>query len=583
MNIPFRTYWRLLVDYVRPHGRALAVLGLLLLAGIALQLVGPQILRSFVDTATSGGAQDALTRDGLLFLGIALLQQAASVGATYVGEQIGWSATNALRADLLRHTLRLDLSFHGQHGPGALIERIDGDVTLLASFFSQLILRVVGNVLLLIGVLALLFREDWRIGGALTIVALVALAVLYRLRDFATPSWASARQASADLAGYYEERLIATEDIRANGAVEYVMHHLYRLMRVIFERYRVARVRNHIAFVTARLIFAIAVALGLGMGAYFYLQGSVSLGTVLLVNTYAAMLSMPLEQIVRQLQDMQQAAAGILRVDALVKTPSLIADGHGAPLPVGPLSVAFEGVTFHYAERGTVIDDLSFEIPAGRVLGVLGRTGCGKTSLTRLLLRLYDPERGVVKLGGQDLRDAALADLRERVAMVTQDVQIFQASLRDNLTLFDETETDGRLWGALETLGLAAWARALPQGLDTPMASGARGLSAGEAQLLAFARVLLRDPGLVILDEASSRLDRATERRLERASERLFDHGRRTGLIIAHRLATVLAADDILILDAGRIVEHGPRERLLADPGSRFHALLKGGLETSVA
>ncbi len=271
MSIPFRTCWRLLVDYVRPNGRAMAVLGLLLLAGIALQIISPQILRSFGATATSGGAQDALTRDGVLFLGAALLQQAASIGATYIGEQIGWSATNAMRADLLRHTLRLDLSFHGQHGPGDLIERI---------------------------------------GGALTVVVPFALPMLYRLRDFATPSWAAARQASAELASYYEERLIATEDIRTNGAVEYVMYHLYRLMGVIFERNRIARLRNHLAFVTARLIFGFAVALGLSTGAYYYLQGTVSLGTVLLVNTDAAMPSLPLEQIVRQLQDMQQAADG---------------------------------------------------------------------------------------------------------------------------------------------------------------------------------------------------------------------------------------------------------------------------------
>jgi ATP-binding cassette subfamily B protein len=251
----------------------------------------------------------------------------------------------------------------------------------------------------------------------------------------------------------------------------------------------------------------------------------------------------------------------------------------------------------------------------GRVLGLLGRTGSGKTTLTRLLFRLYDPTEGAISLGGVDVRDVALPDLRRRVGMVTQDVQLFGASVRDNIALFDPAVTDDQIRRALAELELLDWVEALPGGLDCGrLAASGGGMSAGEAQLLAFARLVLRDPGLVILDEAASRLDPVTEGRLERAIDRLLGksdppsfqspggessqsrgtpdsskvRGReanvsRTAIIIAHRLRTVQRADDILILEDGRIVEYGPRERLVADTRSRFYSLLQTGLEEALA
>jgi ABC-type multidrug transport system fused ATPase/permease subunit len=215
------------------------------------------------------------------------------------------------------------------------------------------------------------------------------------------------------------------------------------------------------------------------------------------------------------------------------------------------------------------------------VLGLLGRTGSGKTTLARLLFRLYDLSDGSIRLGGVDLRAARLGDLRTRVGIVTQDVQLFQASIRDNLTLFDRTIAEDRIMAMLEQLGLASWVATLQHGLDTELGPGGGGLSAGEAQLLAFARVFLHDPGLVILDEASSRLDPATEQLIERAVDQLLVG--RTGIIIAHRLATVQRADEIMILERGRIIEHGPRDQLANASESRFATLLRAGMEELLA
>ena len=212
-----------------------------------------------------------------------------------------------------------------------------------------------------------------------------------------------------------------------------------------------------------------------------------------------------------------------------------------------------------------------------RSLGVLGRSGSGKTTLGRLLLRLYDPEQGEVCLGGVNVRHITNTDLRTRVSVVTQDIHLFSASVRDNLTMFDKTLPDTRIQAALEAVGLDDWLLSLPKSLDTMLAASGSALSAGETQLLAFARAFLRDPSLVILDEASSRLDPATERKLDQAVSRLL--AGRTGIIIAHRLSTLQRVQQILILEEGRVRENGPREALARDPQSRFSQLLSVGIE----
>jgi ABC-type multidrug transport system fused ATPase/permease subunit len=209
------------------------------------------------------------------------------------------------------------------------------------------------------------------------------------------------------------------------------------------------------------------------------------------------------------------------------------------------------------------------------VLGLLGRTGSGKTTTSRLLFRLHDVTGGAVRLGGVDVRELRLDRLRRRVALVTQDVQLFAGTLRDNVTLFDTMVADAELVGVFGALGLDEWLAELPDGLDTVLGATGRGLSAGEAQLVALARVFLEDPGVVVLDEASSRLDPHTEQLLERAISRLLEG--RTGVVIAHRLRTVERADVVVVLESGRVVECGRRDELAADDGTRFAALLRAG------
>ena len=578
----FRRYWALLARYLKPQARRAAWMAALLLAGLALQLANPQIIRYFLDTAQAGGEMRFLLAAGGLFIAFALLQQALKLAAGYASKDVGWAATNRLRADLALHCLRLDMPFHKRFTPGELIERIDGDVTLLANFFSAFAVRVLGNALLVVGILALLAREDLRVGIGMLAYTGLTLLVLSQIQKMAVPRWAAERQAGSELYGYIEERISGAEEVRAAGAEAHALRRLYGLMRVFNEKSRAAAVVSSLAYNLTNLVYVVGYAGGLALGVFLFQQGSASLGSAYLITYYIAMLADPLQAIRGQVEDFQQAAAALQRIDALFTLQPQVADPSGDPypLPAGALAVAFDKVSFHYEEDDLVLHEVSFAIRPGRVLGILGRTGSGKSTLTRLLFRLYDPAQGAVCLEDTDLRQVTLADLRRRVGMVTQDVQLFQASVRENLVFFNPEIPQERLEEVLRALHLWEWVCALPQGLDTPLAGG-QTLSAGEAQLLAFARVFLKDPGLLILDEASSRLDPSTETLMERAVDRLF--AGRTGVVIAHRLKTVERADDILILEEGRVVEYGPRAELAADPASRFSRLLKTGLEEVMA
>jgi ATP-binding cassette subfamily B protein len=599
-----RQYRELLSRYLKPQMKWVILMATVLLVGIAIKLINPQILRYFLDTAQASGASRSLTLAAGLFLLFAILQQGMSLATHYTAALVGWSSTNRLRADLTLHLLRLDMPFHKSRTPGELIDRADGDVTQLSNFLSMFTVDVVGNGLLVLGILVLLFRENAWLGFGMLVYTLLTLLVLRFIQRLAVPRWAAERQSSAMLYGYIEERISGAEEIRAAGAESYVMRKLYEYMRDVTRKTRLAVVFSSLTYNLTNLVYVLGYAAGLAVGVLLYMRGEASLGTAYLITYYVGMLSDPLQSIRGQAEDLQQAAANIQRINELFHLKPQVGNplqenvAHRKTLPDGPLSVSFQAVAFQYQDRQNgsrdasedgagedphslkALVDVSFEIRPGRVLGVLGRTGSGKSTLTRLLFRLYDPDQGSVRLGGMNLRDVTLDDLRQRVAMVTQDVQLFQATVRDNLTFFNRSIPDEKLEHVLKELRLWEWAQSLPNGLGTPLAGG-QSLSAGEAQLLAFARVFLKTPGLVILDEASSRLDPATETLMERAVDRLF--AERTGVVIAHRLKTVQRADDILILENGCVAEYGPRALLMSDPGSRFYHLLQTGLEEALA
>lgn len=569
----------LLRRYLAPQRGMAALMALLLLAATGLQLLVPQILRRFIDGALTAAPGARLTSLALSFLAVAVVTQLLNAFATYVAASVGWRATNHLREDLTRHTLDLDMGFHNARTAGEMIERIDGDITSLSNFLSQFSVRVFGGLLLLVGILAALWVEEPLMGGALTAFVVLELVALTLTRRVGVPASNLEREANARQFGFIEERLQGLDDLRANGGGEYSLHRFRGVMRGVYRDTRRAWMLRSVVWLSSYGLFVIGLAVTVGSSIYLVRRGDMTVGAAYMVFQYLFMLQNPIEQITQQLQELQKAAAGVQRVGELFRTRSALPPGGDAELPAGPLSVAFEDVDFHYLDASAdqlTLRGVTFRLAPGRRLGLLGRTGSGKTTLTRLVFRLYDPSGGRVRVGGVDTRDVDLQRLRARIGLVTQDVQLFRGTLRDNVTFFDPSVPDEVIVSVLEELGLGAWLRGQEKGLDTELDSGGRNLSAGEAQLIAFARVFLKDPGLVILDEPSSRLDPVTERRLEVALERLL-HGR-TAIVIAHRLETVERVDEIMVMERGRVVEAGPRVALAADPSSRYSRLRRAAL-----
>lgn len=569
----------MLQRYLLPLWPAVLLLTVLLFSSTALSLFLPQLVAQFVDQIAQAQAADLgkLFQIAIFYLLCGIGVQLLIAAATYVGAHVGWISTNRLRADLMQHVLALDMAEHKERTAGEMIERIDGDVTALSNFFSQFSVQVFGAFLLLIGSVIMFFVTDWRVGLAVSIFALLTLVVLNILRHLGIEHTRLEREASAQTYGYIEERINGLDDLRSLGAARQHLAGFLRVQANFVERSIASWLRRSWVWHASMLMFAIGYVAVLAASIGLYAAGSITLGTGFLLFQYMSMVENPIDQLSEQLQDLQKAAAGVQRVGELFQLQSQLPSGN-RDLPAGALSLRFKEVDFAYTPHTPkVLKKVSFELPAGETLGLLGRTGSGKTTLTRLVSRLHKASAGSLLLGGVPIEQLSLASLRQHVAVVTQDVQLFQASVRQNLTLFDHHIPDSQILLALQEVGLAEWLQTLPKGLDTELPAGS--LSAGQSQLLAFARVLLREPSLIVLDEPSSRLDPATEGMLTNAMNKLL-YGR-TAIVIAHRLETVARADRILVLGSGEILEYGPRQQLAQQADSHYVRLLKASQQNT--
>lgn len=579
MSTPVRS--RRLGAYLRPPASLLGPLSVALAAMTVLPLVGPMLVSRFVDGAVAGRSTAALLALAGAYLATAVGAQGARLLASWLASRAAWDGTNRLREAVADHTLRLDLDFHARHTPGEMIERVDGDVAALGDFLVAFLLEIVASGLLLLGTLVIVGFEDLRLGAALlAYVALMAAVVGFSHRR-SVPSLVGHREAMARHMGRIEEQLAAVEDLRAAGAGDYALRRYDASAGDVYTTLRRANRAEALLIVGVSVTSAFGTAVVLGLAIVLQRHGALTVGATVALFQYTQLVRQPLERMTDQLQHLQGALAGAGRLrQLLTETPSLTVREGGTSLPAGALALELDRVDFAYADDGEeVLAGIDLRVAPGRALGLVGRSGSGKTTIARLLARLYDPTAGAVRLGGVDLRSVDPAELRRRVAVVTQDVVLFDGSLRDNLTLFGTTPTDdAMLNGLLGQLGLGTWLAGLSGGLDTRIGPGGTGLSAGEAQLLAFARAFLAEPGLVILDEASSRLDPATEILLEAAVDRLL--AGRTAVVIAHRLSSLDRVDDIAVVDEGRIVEAGARIDLLRRPDSRFATLLARAVAT---
>ena len=555
---------------------------MLLAIGSALALGGPLVVRRIVDQASAGTTSADIMRLAIVYLVIAVTAQAITVAVSWFATITAWRTTNQIRLRLARHVLGLDHEFHRQHTPGELIQRVDGDVTSVSDFLGRVVPRAVGATLMIVGMIIVLTAVDWRLAAGTAVYTLISIAAVVRGRHRAVGESSDEMGSYARLYGGIEERLTAAEDLRANGAGQ---HAMWRFVEESADA-MASSVRRESAFL--RMWWAVqgAVAGGsvvaLVSSAVLVQRGVITVGTAFLMFQYVLLLSRPLEDVVDQLETVQKANGAMVRVIDLLAVQPTIVDRpsiEGAPTPRdGALSIEFQGVSFDYGDNETVLRNIDLSIAAGRSVGVVGRTGSGKTTLSRLLLRLVEATEGTLQLGGVPIVDIPLRHLRDRVALIPQEVELFSGTVRDNVAMFDPAPTDDQVVAALRQAGLQTL---VDGGIHRPLGAGGAGLSAGEAQLLALARVWLRDPDLVVLDEATARVDPQTEQKIEQAVAQLM--AGRTTVIIAHRLSTLRHVDEIVVLDRGRIVEHGDRSLLAADGDSRFHRLLELALDIDVA
>ncbi len=577
MSPSLKYTFSLLKKYLTNYKLLVFLVTLLLLTFNSIQILNPQIIRLYLKQVGAATLNTTLLMwTSILYIGVNLVFRGVYVFLNWVSQELAWSTTNDLRVDLTRHCINLDMTFHNKHKTGEMIERIDGDASNLSSFFGEFIVHLLSNALLLVGVLIAVFIEGWVFGLTFLAFTLVAFTALFLLRKITAPLWKKVRESTTALYGNIEESISGLEDIQGCGADAYIMKKYHNVAQNDFKNKNKAMIVSKIFVITSVLLEG---SLNIGILVLsFFLQSIIPLdaGLIYLLLAYATNLLLPIQKILWQTGRLQNSLANIDRIKEWFDIKSKIKDIGKLCFPKEDIHLVFDNLDFVYNEDEPVLKNINFNLEPGKKIGIVGRTGSGKTTLARLIFRLYDPQFGSIKINGSKNSEYPLNDLRNNIAYVTQDVELFRASIKDNITFFDSRYSDEEIIDVLRKLGLEDWFNKLPNGLETEIYSEELGLSAGEEQLLALTRAFLKDPQIIILDEASSRLDPATEKITERALNILLQD--RSTIIIAHRLSTLDKVDKILILENGEISEFGKRSELIDNPKSQFSQLLQQGV-----
>lgn len=482
-----------------------------------------------------------------------------------------------LRVRAFRHVHDLSVLTQNTERRGSLVSRVTSDVDTISMFVQW------GGIMLLVSTLQVLVATvlmavySWQLTILVWLCFGPLVLALRPLQRRVNVAYTTVRERVGAMLGAVSEAVVGAETIRAYGVQR-------RVQRTVDERIgatrdAMVRAQNTVSLVfssgvlVANLVLAVVVVAGTALG----VAGDLSVGRLLAFLFLVQLFTGPVQQATEVLNELQNAVAGWRRVLGIIDTPVQVADPgpRGVPSPRGPAAVELRGVGFAYPDGPPVLHEVDLHLPAGRSVAVVGATGSGKTTIAKLVTRLMDPTRGAVLLDGTDLRSVRTEDLRRRVVMVPQEGFLFDATLAENLVygLRDgddhaaptPAEAEPRLRAALAELGLTDWVAELPSGLHTPVGQRGEALSAGERQLVALTRAYLADADLLVLDEATSAVDPATEVRIARALDSLTT-GRST-VTIAHRLSTAEAADLVVVVDAGHVVEYGPHEDLVADDG----------------
>ena len=578
---------RRVLGFARPHRRLIAVFVALTVIDAGLVVVSPLLAKHIVDDGIVGGDRGLVVLLALAMAATALVSATLSVGEGWLSSRIGEGLIYDLRTKVFGHVQRQSLAFFTRTQTGALVSRLNNDVIGAQRAFTSTLSSTVASTISVVVVGVAMLALSWQ-------VTLLCLAIFTIL--LIVSRWVSGR-----LAGLTREQMdgnadlgnAMTERFNVGGAMLLKLFGRRAEEDAVFAS-KAATVRDlgvRISLLTRifgasmMLVPALATALVYGVGGLLAVDGTLTVGTLIALATLLLRLLGPLQSLSNVRIDVMTALVSFERVFEVLDLPSLIQEKPGAvAVPRSAARLEFDHVAFRYPradeislaslevvarqesrETGQVLTDISFEAEPGQMVALVGPSGAGKTTITHLVARLYDVESGAVRVGGHDVRDVTLQSLEDTVGYVTQDAHMFHDTIRANLLYARPGATDQEVWAALEAAQIAALVRGLPDGLDTVVGDRGYRLSGGERQRLAIARLLLKAPPIVVLDEATAHLDSESEAAVQRALDAALEG--RTSLVIAHRLSTVRDADKILVVEGGRIVQSGTHAELLVQGG----------------
>jgi ATP-binding cassette subfamily B multidrug efflux pump len=561
--------------FVKPHAGHLAGSLALLLVGAGLAVLGPMVMRDAVDGFKTEGGAARLTRDGIALTVILLLQQTIAFPQMYFMQLAGARAMASLRLAIFRflHTRRL--GFFDRTPVGRLVTRVTNDVDAINEMFASGALNALGDLVRLVAIVAIMMWMNWRMSliafAALPPVVLGVNWTRRRIRD----AYREVRSKTARMNAYLNEQISGVAVVQAYAREERSAEEFDDINLAYRDANNRSIVYDASLDAAIEMISSICIASVLWYAGVRRLSDNVTFGTLFAFVAYIEMFFVPIRDLSTRYTLLQSAMTGAERVFELFDNKEEDAPPTDGEAASGDADLAFElaGVTFSYKAGSPVIRDVSISARKGEKIALVGATGAGKSTIASILLRLYEVDSGSVRVGGADVRSMPRDELRRHFAVVPQDVFLFPGTVATNIAAGDVTPDRERVVRALSRIGALDLFERRPLGLDAPVLERGNNFSAGERQLLAFARALYRDPPILILDEATANVDSDTEARLQRAVESAMKG--RTALIIAHRLSTIRAVDRIVVFHKGRVVEQGTHEALLAAGGlyARLHNL----------
>jgi len=549
---------------VVPHrGRAILSLVTLLLATV-IALAPPFLAKYALDDAISGGGRLNLIIAVFLLAGLA--NWGMTYAQTYLTGWVGERMLADLRERLFDHLQRLSLGFFEGNRAGVIISRLTNDVEALDQLVTDGVSSLVSSTLTLVGTAILLFILDWRLALA-TLAVIPFMAVGTALfRRYSTRAYRAVRERLGLVTATLAEDIAGMRVVQAFSREQMNI----RNFREVSERYRQSNqqtvVLSGFYFPYVDFLSTVALAIVLGYGGHLYFAGAVGIGTLFAFMLYVQNFFDPVQQLSQLYGTFLSATAALDKInDLLGEEPQVVDEPDARDLGHVEGRVRFEGVRFTYARGDQVLHGIDLDVPAGTTVALVGHTGAGKSTIAKLLARFYDPTHGRITVDGTDLRHVTQASLRRRLGVVPQEGFLFAGTVRENIAFGRPDATDAQVLAAAQAVGAHDFVMRLENGYETELGERGSRLSLGQRQLVAFARALLADPRILVLDEATSSVDIGTERRIEVALRTLL--AGRTAFIIAHRLSTIRDADLIVVLEHGRVVEQGSHHELLAERG----------------